>query len=172
MIREPQHLRVRDRESTVVHLAEHEAGEGTAGIPAVVTRNGRASTVERKAACGGIAVVRVQEHQLVGVTEFEAVVALHPGQAFVEAVDGVVLIPQLGAVPAVVVVIRERDLREAGVVARIVSDRAAQFVTPVLAERLYGDVMLGMREPVRADGELLMTVGLNRWVSFSRKTLP
>src|SRR6202022_4092517 len=97
---------------------------------------------------GIVAVIRIQHQKLEAVAELETVAALHPGYVLIQAVDRVVFVPQLGAVPPVIVVILKSHWREAVVVVRIVCNRAAQLVSPVLAKRDRGTVMLGMGETV------------------------
>ena len=86
-------------------------------------------------------------------------IVLDPGNVFIEAVDCVIFVPQLGAVPTIKVVVGKGHLRKTGVVAGIILDSAAQLIAPVLSERLDRDVMLRMSEPVRAHGERIHDSG-------------
>src|SRR5205814_468827 len=120
MIGDAQHLCVRDRETAGEDLTQHETGERVPRVAAAVSRHGRAQPVETKSSRRGVAVVRVQHQHLIAETELETVVTFDPGYGFIQPEDGVVFIPQLGAVPTVKIVVAKGYRREACVIARII----------------------------------------------------
>src|SRR5262249_55410047 len=74
---------------------------------------------------------------------------MRPAQAFIQAVFGVVLIPQLGTVPAIVVVGGEGYRRKARIEVRVVGG-SSQGRSPVLASGNPSYVVLRMSQAVRA----------------------
>src|SRR5260370_23976563 len=88
--------------------AQQEAREGAPAVSTVVSRHCRLQAIEGEGSALSIVRLLRNLEALVNISELEAVGAVNPNQAVIQRAVVVPLVPILGAVPAGIVIVRER----------------------------------------------------------------